>query len=395
MQIVYAHQSFPESWTSAIFLAGPTPRSTDVASWRPAAIEALERAGYDGVVMVPEVEDGVWKSGPDAYDAQVEWERRGLDLADVILFWIPRELPHMMGLTTNVEFGLYLKSDKVVLGAPPEAVSIKYLERIMRRDIGESHRYETIEDTVQGALQKINGYAPLKLRSGGERCVPLHIWSLPSFQSWYQNMVTVGNRLEDAKLLWHFKPQKARSVFSFVLWVKIWIASEQRFKANEIVLSRTDISSVVLYHHPEGSTDIMDTEIVLVREFRSPANTPDAMIHELPGGSSIKPGKHPCQVASDEVHEETGLIIKMDRFQALGSRQLAGTLSTHKSHLFAAPLTESEMITAKNLALAEEAQGVESDSERTYVEVCTFRELLYQAKVDWSTIGMISKVLLD
>ena len=414
MKVVYAKQPFPDEWTSAVFLAGPTPRSEEVQSWRPEAIRLLEAANYDGVVMVPEVEDGEWKSGPDAYMEQVEWERKGLDLCDVVLFWVPRDMATMPGLTTNVEAGLYASSGKCVLGAPDWAKSIRYLEHALGAE-----KHTTLKATVGATVDRIDtlrgavkvwdkdalvpgqdGDYSRAVRTGGERAVPLHIWTLKSFQDWYRNMVAAGNRLDDAKLLWHFKMPKAKTVFSWVLWVNVWVEKEQRSKSNEYVFARTDISTVVLWHrpyqgghHPEFS-ELLDTEVVLVREFRSPARTPDAMVHELPGGSSLKPGKDPLQVASEEVHEETGLIVAASRFVALGSRQLAATLSSHHSHLFAAELTKGEMAQAKALAEAETVAGVEEDSERTYTEVSTLRQMLDDKFVDWSTLGMVAQALL-
>ncbi len=61
MKVVYARQPFPVSWSSSLFLAGPTPRSHNPGpGWRTSqggALEILERLGYDGVVFVPELED--------------------------------------------------------------------------------------------------------------------------------------------------------------------------------------------------------------------------------------------------------------------------------------------------------------------------------------------------
>lgn len=407
MKIVYAKQPFPDSWTSALFLVGPTPRNKDVPSWRPEALRLLKASNYDGVVFVPEVEDGEWRSGPDAYDEQVEWERKGLDLADVILCWVPRKYPEMAAATTNVEFGRYVTSDKIVLGAPEWAVGISYLERMLLRDTGTCHRYMDLQGAIEACRTKLEnlcddvwegggqGSGSLT-RTGGERCVPLHIWGLQSFQNWYQNLVQVGNRLDDAKLLWHFRPPKARSAFSWVLWVNVWIEKEQCHKSNEYVFARSDISTVCLYHLVPNAAaeDLCDTEIILVREFRSPARNPDMMVHELPGGSSLKPGKDPLQVASEEVHEETGLIVAASRFKPLGSRQLAATLSSHHAHLFAAELTETEMAQAKALAAANAVEGVEEDSERTYIEVTTFGKMLQDQLVDWSMLGMVAQAIL-
>lgn len=129
MLVGYAQAAMPAAWEAAVFLAGPTPRSADVASWRPAAVELLRsrwRASGEGrlVVFVPESPDGGFDG---TWDAQVEWEDACLNASDVIAFWIPRDLRTLPGLTTNVEWGRWESSGKVVLGAPPDAPATRYL----------------------------------------------------------------------------------------------------------------------------------------------------------------------------------------------------------------------------------------------------------------------------
>jgi hypothetical protein len=59
-------------------------------------------------------------------------------------------------------------------------------------------------------------------------------------------------------------------LFSYVLWVKVWIEAEQRFKENEYIFTRSDIS-VILPYCP--AVELLDTKLVMIREFRSPAVT--------------------------------------------------------------------------------------------------------------------------
>ena len=139
---------------------------------------------------------------------------------------------------------------------------------------------------------------------------------------------------------------------------------------------------------------ILATDIVLIREFRSPARSADGFVRELPGGSSFKGGQDPLHVASEEVLEETGLVIEAGRFRALGHRQVAATLSSHHAYLFEAELTPEEMRMAKLAADNDEAHGVDEDSERTYVEVLTFRDILAGNQVDWATVGMITQAVM-
>jgi len=397
MRIVYATQEFPPEWTGAIFLVGPTPRSDNpVPSWRPQAIAYLEEAGYDGIVIVPETEDGEWKHG---YDDQVEWEKKGLEFADIILCWVPRDLDSMPAFTTNVEFGRSVDGMKVVYGRPPDAPKTRYLDWMLADATeGTNKPHDSLQATVAAAMERIGQGA---MRSDGERYVPLHVWNTQMFQDWYKAQVAVGNRLDEAKLLWQFRIHKIGLTFATVLWVKVWIESENRHKENEFIFSRPDISSVVLWAHgPRAGlggelSNVLDTEIILVREFRSPVRNAAGFVYEVAGGSSFKPNKDPFEVASSEVHEETGIIVPPDRFQKIASRQIAATLSTHQSHLFAAQLSRAEMDQAKALASAGEAHGVEEDSERTYVEVSTVREALSKELLDWSMVGMILQALIN
>lgn len=114
------------------FLAGPTPRSKDVASWRPEAIKLLKEAGFGGVIYVPEyekdAEEAQEEAGKDWYKKQINWEHRGLDACDVILMWVPREMKTMPALTTNCEYGLYVKSGKLFYGRPDNAPKNEYLD---------------------------------------------------------------------------------------------------------------------------------------------------------------------------------------------------------------------------------------------------------------------------
>ena len=395
MQVIYANQPAPETWTSAIFLAGPTPRSAEVPSWRPEALRLLEAAGYDGVVFVPEDEGGEWRH---SYLAQVEWESTGLNFADVIVFWVPRQLDTMPAFTTNVEFGHWVGSGKVVLGYPPGAPKNRYLDWLLEHHARGRRPEETLEATLDAALARIGdasaGGAP---RTGGERHVPLDIWRTPSFRAWYDSLTRAGHRLDGARQRWAFRSRKGGGqVFAWVLQVEVWIPSEGRHKTNEWVFARSDIAAVALWRAPErtgGLAGLLETELVLVREFRAPARTPDGFVHELPGGSSTETGD-PLVVASEELREETGLTVAPERLKPLGSRQLAGTLSSHHGHLFAAELTAGEMARARAVAAAGTVHGAPDSSERTTVEVTTFGAMLREGLCDWTTLGMVAAALL-
>jgi len=150
VRLIYTEEEVPRSFKNkkSIFLAGPTPRSSDVESWRPEAIRLLEELGFDGIVFVPEHRDGLKEGVPD--EVYEDWEYRHLNVADCILFWIPRKLRTMPGFTTNIEFGDWMKSGKMVLGAPKWAKKMPYI-RIKAKRYGIPHFYN-MKDTVEAAL---------------------------------------------------------------------------------------------------------------------------------------------------------------------------------------------------------------------------------------------------
>lgn len=128
MTVVYA-QEYPDIKDSkSIFLAGPTPRSEDVPSWRPGAIQYLTQLGFSGTVFVPEMRNG-WNRDFE-YSDQIEWEEAALHKADIIIFWIPRELNTMPAFTTNIEWGYWVATEpgKLILGYPELTCKMDYIK---------------------------------------------------------------------------------------------------------------------------------------------------------------------------------------------------------------------------------------------------------------------------
>ena len=392
MNIIYYYDEPPKSFSKSIFLAGPTPRTSEVKSWRPAALRILAEKGYDGVVFVPEVKPGDtkkydWSKAP-------QWEHKMLDMADIVLFWVPRDITVMSnnelklpGFTTNVEFGHWVNSGKAVLGHPPGAPQTKYL-RFMADKFHVSTLW-TLEDTVNKSLELLGDGA---FRNDGEREIPLCVWRLRAFQGWYQAQRSAGNRLEGAKIEWLSRVRnKPEAIFAFALRPNIHITSENRNKVNDPVVFRLDISSVVLYKKHD---DLLDSEIILIREFRSAASTSDGFIWELPGGSSPFI-TDPFKVAVEETREEVELEIAPDRLNHVGSRQMTSTLATYKSHTYSAEITDEELAWLKSQKGIPHGTDYPDNptGEQAYTEVVKLKDILYNNLVDWSNLGMILSVL--
>ncbi len=146
----------------SIFLAGPTPRETRTQSWRPEAIKTLEAFNFEGVVFVPEhlakdVPRDATEKGISKEDLW-EWEQQALEAANVIAFWVPREMNAMPGLTTNIEFGMWMMSGKIVFGAPPSACDVGYM-----RYVCENQKIAKA-DTLHGVLHLAVMMNMLRLR---------------------------------------------------------------------------------------------------------------------------------------------------------------------------------------------------------------------------------------
>jgi 8-oxo-dGTP pyrophosphatase MutT (NUDIX family) len=375
LKVVYAKEELPTEVVKSIFLAGPTPRNLETKGWRPEALELLENLGYDGHVFVPEPRDGKFSGD---YVDQVEWETQALNQADLIIFWVPRDMRTLPGLTTNVEFGLWADTGKCVLGTPMGAEHVRYLQWMAAKM--KVPNYSTLEATLQEAVGKLDKGA---FRKGGDAQVPLHIWAHPTFQEWLISQKKVGNHIESARVLWTFRVgQQLEKVFSWCLHVNVYIASEKRWKMNEYVLGRTDTVACVLY---KGD------QVVLVREFRSPVRNEAGFVYELPGGSSHDSSEDPQEVIAHEIEEETGLKIDPKRFIKHEARQQMATFAAQVATLFSAQLSSGEI--AKLRADAGNVHGVLEETERTYVEVLTLNDIKEKQLVDWVTLGMILSVV--
>ena len=420
-------------------------------------------------------------------DGQVSWETMALEFADCIVFWVPRTLPPapnaLPGFTTNVEFGLYSGTGKCVLGYPAEAEGMRYIHwwattqfkipvfadmlatlsyaaRVVTKWGGSPVGTTPMEEEAQE-----NQRAPV--RSGGCRGIPLWLFTRSDIRAWVSSQEAAGNRIEDAVVRWVLPPrtfskpaatslstasppvtgvvkplavaatpqgdQGHRVPFIVVLHARIWIGAELRYKDNEIVVFRPDVSSVVLFCKPEVTATasppnctesspqcIRQTRLILVGEFRTPVRNLLGLVVEPPGGSSWEQLTDTDQqvngesevdrvrrnidaakrVAIEELSEEVGLHVSADRVTHLGSRQIASTMCAHHAHVFVAEVTPSEWLTCDSAAKQGTVFGVAEDTERTRIYTCTVGDVIDSLSagsvtvgpangLDWSSIGML------
>lgn len=436
MNIVYSQEELPKTITKSLFLLGPTPRSSDVRSWRQDALKLLSELNYDGTVFVPEDRSwleneavsiclcghprddhefagfGACQAMLNSFDKegiqrgcyycrafkssiqkerlldvekQIEWEELCLNVADKIVAWLPCELKTMPGFASRVEWGRWESSGKLILGFPENAEKLGYISYYAKKE--EVPTFSSLKETISKAVSLLGKGAK---REGGDRYVPLQIWETPQFQSWHKAQVQVGNYLEDAKVLYsYFHRPKEHGVFLFILRTHVFIKNEGRVKKLDFTLSRSDISSVLLYK--KGASP-QESEVVFVREFRPSVSNKIAYVVELVSGSNSDPEKNdPWELAVEEVSEETGFSLDPKRLVFHGARQLVSTLSAHKSHLFSVEITQEELDWFKGQKNI--AHGNLHDGERTFIEVLSYKDLFTSDTLDWTALGQVLSVL--
>lgn len=151
VNLVMAREDIPPG--PSVFLAGPS-HADAAQSWRHAAVETLGSAwtGKETLnVLSPESRGGVRAK---SYRDQVDWETMARASANAILFWIPRDMTSMPGMTTNVEFGLDVTTGRAVLGCPadcPNPERNRYL--IYVAELHGTPVCATLEDTACAAVK--------------------------------------------------------------------------------------------------------------------------------------------------------------------------------------------------------------------------------------------------
>lgn len=384
MKLVYTCEAIPNEITKSVFLAGPSlrPEQSHMISWRLKAIKILEQLNYDGVVFIPEARGG---NHLDLEFSKVnEWEHKCMNIADNILFYINRNIEEgLLGLTTNTEVGIWFSSGKSVLCTEPNSDNIRYQEALAK-----SNNVPLYHELYNSFLDIIKKQGDGANRKGGERYIPLMIWNHPGFKSWYSNLKTAGNTLTEAKIL-DVSILPNGFLFSFKLWANVWIESEKRYKNNEFLITRTDISTCVMYY---PCPDPLETDIIIIKEFRTPVNNQFGFVYEVPGGSTFKPNVDMKQVIIDEISEEVGFKADISKLNVLMSRQLAATMLTHQAHVYTYELDAYELQEIKRLCGT--THGNIEDTELTYVEIYKLKDLLTNDKLDWSNLGMICSVLI-
>lgn len=158
LNLIYSLEPILKNDKPSIFLAGPSYRVNNddseqitETSWRTEAIKFFQESNYSCNIIIPEFR---YNKLPEdfTYSRQVSWEAKGLENADIIIFWIPRDKDTLPGFTTNIELGMYLKSEKVTIGFPENSYKNQYIkEKCSQLNIPI---YSSLKETIVNAILK-------------------------------------------------------------------------------------------------------------------------------------------------------------------------------------------------------------------------------------------------
>ena len=356
----------PESFTRSVFVVG-----ADGASWESDMLAALASAGLDeGVVFI-----GDECAEPDGNG----WRAQVMKMSDAIICYVAGE-ESAMSTYMATEIVRWVTTGQLFCAAPEGSWVDELCANATHKVVPE----RSLEDLAAKVSKAISAGAE---RKAAERQVPLMVWRTPSWKLWYENLLSVGNRLDGATVDWTFRvgPGGVFTLF-WAVHANIWVESECRNKSNEVVIARPDVCCTLAYL---PGSQLLDTEIVVIKEFRSPCRNEHGFVYELPGGSSFKPQSDIYQTAAEELFEETGIRVEKSRLRKEMSRQAAATVTTHHVHLFSVELTATEMDVAKKCAEEKTMFGNAGETEQTYIETITLRDAIPASKLDFNTLGMI------
>ena len=361
--------AIPESFARSVYLV-----AADGEPWESDLVSALENAELrDGVVFV-----GDEVPEPDGNG----WRARATSVSDAIVCYVQPDAvgSSVMSAYVATEIVRWVTTGQMFCAAPEGSWADELCANAPHKVVPE----RSLEGLVAKVAKDLRVGAE---RKAAERLVPLMVWRTPSWKLWYDNLLEVGNRLDGARVDWTFRvgPGGVFTLF-WAVHANIWVESEGRNKSNEVVIARPDVCCTLAY---VPGQQLLDTEIIVIKEFRSPCRNEHGFVYELPGGSSFKPQSDVYQTAADELFEETGIRVEKTRLRKEMSRQAASTVTTHHVHLFSVELTSEEMGVAKKCAEERTMFGNADETEQTYIETLTLRDAIPAAKLDFSTLGMI------
>jgi len=159
--------------------------------------------------------------------------------ADLIVFWVPRELAQMPAFTTNIEFGEDYDSCRCLYGRPAGAPKTRYLD-VRWQAVSGGVPHASLRDLLTEGVGLLGEGA---LRHGTERDVPLGIWRSPAFTAWHDALRASGRVLRSFQLRYALplgKRHVTSPILGFLTEAAVVRTGEDAVTPPELFLARPD-----------------------------------------------------------------------------------------------------------------------------------------------------------
>lgn len=396
MSICYKLESPSVFFKKSIYLAGPDVQETDKskskdnddnASWKSEAIKILKEEKFtDSVIFMPHNRKASDNSANT--EKSINWEKKWLNAADAVIFWFPDNDANHDDIS-DAELNEYFNTWKIFVGSPAEPTENDknmYLKMTIEESGGKW--YTDLRTLIKDALAFIGEGST---RRGAERKVPINIWNDRTFQKWKDGIENnnLNCEITDYTINHAIVDSVTKELFCWIIKPSIHIGKEKRDKNNEVVIGRLAGSIICVY---TKDTKLDDTRFVLVKEFRSAVKNKDGYVLELPSGA-LHEGESIIESSLSELQEETGVVLQDKDFKKVGDRQFAPTLIANTSFVYKIGITSSEM-DAIEKEVKDKTFGIQEETEITYVCIKTWKQILSEKQVDWSTLGILTQAML-
>lgn len=141
-----------------LFLAGAIQGAED---WQQKAIQYLNKYKLDIANPRRKYIDKKFD-----YDTQVFWETYYLNMSDIILFWLPKEIEHIKGRyfaqTSRFELGewlgksSYMLNKNIIVGIDEDFIGKRYIINRIKRDYKNIPIFSSLKDSCDYIINNFN-----------------------------------------------------------------------------------------------------------------------------------------------------------------------------------------------------------------------------------------------
>jgi len=185
--------------------------------------------------------------------------------------------------------------------------------------------------------------------------------------------------LKKARVLYSLrKSNESSDLLFWAISLELSSKEDSSIKSNEVVFSGMDTASLLMYKKNET---LENSEVVLVKNFRSSVSNADGYLYELPGTYFLTQPVEVAQLISN-VSAQTGFSPEKSKISTSNVRKMMSSFSAHQGILHFLELPEEDL------------KKINEETGKNFV-VLSVSSLLEKNLVDWSILGMILSSMIS